>query len=78
MANTKYSDALSLLSRDNQWGQQDEDILLLTAVCQYQLNRLDEAERILNRLIEAEDSPYPDPSALYEDVYVGEYPYIMD
>lgn len=26
----------------------------------------------------AEDSPYPDPSALYEDVYVGDYPYIMD
>ncbi|MEM6806418.1 MAG: pyruvate dehydrogenase (acetyl-transferring) E1 component subunit alpha [Bacteroidota bacterium] len=26
----------------------------------------------------AEESPYPDPSALYEDVYVGEYPYIMD
>lgn len=26
----------------------------------------------------AEESPYPDPSELYEDVYVGEYPYIMD
>lgn len=26
----------------------------------------------------AEESPYPDPSALYEDVYVGDYPYIMD
>ncbi|MCI4666699.1 MAG: pyruvate dehydrogenase (acetyl-transferring) E1 component subunit alpha [Bacteroidia bacterium] len=26
----------------------------------------------------AEDSPYPDTSALYEDNYVGEYPFIMD
>ncbi|MEM7654706.1 MAG: pyruvate dehydrogenase (acetyl-transferring) E1 component subunit alpha [Bacteroidota bacterium] len=26
----------------------------------------------------AEDSPYPDPSELYTDIYVGEYPYIMD
>ncbi|MEL6671924.1 MAG: pyruvate dehydrogenase (acetyl-transferring) E1 component subunit alpha [Bacteroidota bacterium] len=26
----------------------------------------------------AEESPFPDPSALYEDVYVGDYPYIMD
>jgi pyruvate dehydrogenase E1 component alpha subunit len=26
----------------------------------------------------AEESPYPDPSAIYEDVYVGEYPYLMD
>ncbi|WNJ16302.1 pyruvate dehydrogenase (acetyl-transferring) E1 component subunit alpha [Pontibacter sp. G13] len=26
----------------------------------------------------AEQSPYPDVSALYEDVYVGDYPYIMD
>ncbi len=26
----------------------------------------------------AEESPYPDPSELYEDVYVGDYPYIMD
>lgn len=26
----------------------------------------------------AEESPYPDTSALYEDVYVGEYPFIMD
>lgn len=26
----------------------------------------------------AEESPYPDPSQLYEDVYVGDYPYIMD
>lgn len=25
----------------------------------------------------AEESPYPDPSELYEDVYVGDYPYIM-
>ncbi|MEN0004913.1 MAG: tetratricopeptide repeat protein [Bacteroidota bacterium] len=60
MANTKYSDALSLLSRNNQWEAQDEDILLLKAVCQYQLNQLDEAERILNRLVEAEESPYPE------------------
>ena len=26
----------------------------------------------------AEESPYPDPSALYEEVYVSEYPFIMD
>ncbi len=26
----------------------------------------------------AEESPFPDPSALYEDVYVGEYPFIME
>ncbi|MEO0898496.1 MAG: pyruvate dehydrogenase (acetyl-transferring) E1 component subunit alpha [Bacteroidota bacterium] len=26
----------------------------------------------------AEESPYPDPSALYEDIYVGEYPFIME
>lgn len=25
----------------------------------------------------AEESPYPDPSAIYEDVYVGEYPFIQ-
>lgn len=26
----------------------------------------------------AEESPYPDESALYEDIYVGDYPYIME
>lgn len=26
----------------------------------------------------AEESPFPDESALYEDVYIGDYPYIMD
>ncbi|MEO1448755.1 MAG: pyruvate dehydrogenase (acetyl-transferring) E1 component subunit alpha [Bacteroidota bacterium] len=26
----------------------------------------------------AEESPYPDPSELYQDVYVGDYPYIME
>jgi pyruvate dehydrogenase E1 component alpha subunit len=26
----------------------------------------------------AEESPYPDPSALYEDIYVGDYPFIME
>ncbi|MEM9720348.1 MAG: pyruvate dehydrogenase (acetyl-transferring) E1 component subunit alpha [Bacteroidota bacterium] len=26
----------------------------------------------------AESSPFPDPSELYEDVYVGDYPYIME
>lgn len=26
----------------------------------------------------AEESPYPDVSALYEDVYVGDYPFIME
>lgn len=29
-------------------------------------------------VIFAEESPYPDPSELYDDVYVGEYPYIME
>lgn len=26
----------------------------------------------------AEESPYPDLSALYEDIYVGDYPYLME
>lgn len=26
----------------------------------------------------AENSPFPDPSELYEDIYVGDYPYIME
>ena len=26
----------------------------------------------------AENSPFPDPSELYEDIYVGEYPFIME
>ncbi len=45
-----------------------------------------EMDKISNRIIEvveesvrfAEESPYPDPSELYDDVYVGEYPYIME
>ncbi|MDX1906208.1 MAG: pyruvate dehydrogenase (acetyl-transferring) E1 component subunit alpha [Bacteroidia bacterium] len=37
----------------------------------------------INTIVEAsvefaETSPYPDPSALYENVYVGDYPYIME
>jgi pyruvate dehydrogenase E1 component alpha subunit len=36
-------------------------------------------EEIVNASVEfAETSPYPDPSALYEEVYVGEYPYLME
>lgn len=38
--------------------------------------------RIKNEIEEAvkfaEESPYPDESALYEDIYVGDYPYIME
>lgn len=38
--------------------------------------------RIKNEIEEAvkfaEESPYPDESALYEDVYVGDYPYITE
>ncbi|TAE46093.1 MAG: pyruvate dehydrogenase (acetyl-transferring) E1 component subunit alpha, partial [Bacteroidetes bacterium] len=26
----------------------------------------------------AEESPFPDTSALYEDIYVGEYPFLME
>ena len=26
----------------------------------------------------AEESPYPEPSAIFEEVYVGDYPYVMD
>ncbi|MCL4143686.1 UNVERIFIED_CONTAM: hypothetical protein GTU68_027063 [Idotea baltica] len=39
----------------------------------------DKIKAIVDECVQfAEDSPYPDPSALYEDVYVGDYPYIMD
>ena len=26
----------------------------------------------------SEESPYPDESELYKDVYLGDYPFIMD
>lgn len=44
---------------------------------------LDEISAKIKEVVEAsvvfaEESPYPDPSELYEDVYVGEYPYIME
>ncbi len=44
---------------------------------------LDKLEEDIIRQIEesvefAENSPYPDPSELYTDVYEGNYPYIMD
>lgn len=44
---------------------------------------LDEISARIKEVVEAsvifaEESPYPDPSELYEDVYVGEYPYIME
>jgi pyruvate dehydrogenase E1 component alpha subunit len=39
-------------------------------------------ERIIatvNQSVEfAENSPYPDPSELFTDVYEGNYPYLMD
>ena len=38
--------------------------------------------RIKNTIEEAvkfaEESPYPDESALYEDIYVGDYPFITE
>ncbi|GAB4405023.1 MAG: pyruvate dehydrogenase (acetyl-transferring) E1 component subunit alpha [Bacteroidia bacterium] len=42
-----------------------------------------EIEDRINATVEAcvhfaEESPYPDPSALYEDIYVGEYPFLME
>ncbi len=44
---------------------------------------MDHISSKINQIVEesiifAEESPYPDPSELYEDVYVGEYPYIME
>lgn len=33
---------------------------------------------VAQSVVFAEESPFPDPSALYEDVYVGDYPYIME
>jgi pyruvate dehydrogenase E1 component alpha subunit len=44
---------------------------------------LDVIDKKIKKIVEecvqfAEESPYPDPSELYEDVYVGDYPYIMD
>ena len=45
-----------------------------------ELNKIDaKIKKIVAESVEfAEESPYPDPSALYEDVYVSEYPFIMD
>lgn len=39
----------------------------------------DKIEKIVLESVEfAENSPYPDPSELFTDVYVGDYPFIMD
>lgn len=36
-------------------------------------------QKIVDESVEfAENSPYPDPSELYTDVYVGDYPFILE
>lgn len=60
IANEHYEDAISTLERSRQLIRTDEESQFLVAVCHYQLNRLGEAQQLLEKLTTAEKSPYPE------------------
>jgi pyruvate dehydrogenase E1 component alpha subunit len=57
-----------------------ETILKQKFATEAELDKMEEAIiETVNKSVEfAENSPYPDPSELFTDVYEGNYPYIMD
>lgn len=56
----RYSEALSILSSSRQLSRFDEEARFLIAVCQYQVNKLDDAYRNLVALTREDESPYPE------------------
>ncbi len=55
----KYEEALALLTNAADL-KKDEEAKFLTAICYFQLNRLNESAAILSTLVEEEKSPYPE------------------
>jgi tetratricopeptide (TPR) repeat protein len=56
----RYSEALSVLSSSRQLSRFDEEARFLMAVCQYQLNKLDQAQQLLMVLTKEDETPYPE------------------
>lgn len=55
----KYEEALALLTNAADL-KRDEEAKFLTAICYFQLNRLNESAALLTTLVEEEKSPYPE------------------
>lgn len=56
----RYTEALSILSSSRQLSRFDEEARFLIAVCQYQVNKLDEAMKNLVALTKEDQTPYPE------------------
>lgn len=56
----RYSEALSILSSSRQLSRFDKEARFLVAVCQYQVNQLDEALEQLKALTKEDQTPYPE------------------
>lgn len=56
----KYKDALNILSVSRVLSREDKEARFLIALCNFQLNRLDECINQLNALVEEDRSPYPE------------------
>lgn len=56
----RYKDALNILTVSRTLSREDKEARFLIALCNYQLNRLDECINQLNALVEEERSPYPE------------------
>ena len=55
-----YAEALTVLYNDRELRLRDKETRFLMAVCQFQINQLDEAEAILTSQIENEKDPFPE------------------
>lgn len=64
LANSKYAEALAILNSSFELSRTNQEAQLMIAVCQYQLNDLDKAEQMLQRMLQEEESDFPE-SLLY-------------
>lgn len=57
---SRYKDALNMLTSTPELSRDDKESRFLIALCNYQLNKLDDCINQLNAMVEEERSPYPE------------------
>jgi tetratricopeptide (TPR) repeat protein len=69
IVHANYEDALATLRQSRELRYQNKEGQLLIALCYYQLNALDEAEMLLERLVEEEETSFPEAYLYLGKIY---------
>ena len=67
--NAKYEDALSLLNRSRDLTRDDSEAKFILALCYFQLNQLEDAEKTLDEMVSSGKAPYAECWFYFGQIY---------